>query len=172
VGAAPCGGMWTHSCVRLARPTCGRAADLFRRSIARCLDRRPPRFGGFGDSLPASGAHFPFRLLALGPRRFVCRRVGSQQSGSTPTGVGRPTMEEPWKEVDNLPFDIPCRIRFCLTGTCRTELYSRSVVGSMKPVPEDFLAWAKEAAGKRYDGRLLREMGQREAARTTSKFDS
>jgi hypothetical protein len=42
----------------------------------------------------------------------------------------------------------------------------------MKPVPENILDWAEEAAGKRYDGRLLREMGQREAARTISKVDS
>jgi hypothetical protein len=87
----------------------------------------------------------------------------------------RPTMEEPWKEVENLPFDIPMSdsILSRLTGHAAQQLYSRSVVvGSMKPVPEDFLAWAEEAAGKRYDGRLLREMGQREAARTTPKFDS
>jgi hypothetical protein len=87
----------------------------------------------------------------------------------------RPTMEEPWKEVENLPFDIPMSdsILSRLTGHAAQQLYSRSVVvGSMKPVPEDFLAWAEEAAEKRYDGRLLREMGQREAARTISKFDS
>jgi hypothetical protein len=48
------------------------------------------------------------------------------------------------------------------------ELYSRSVVvGSLKPVPPNFLARAEEAAEKSYDQKLLREMSQREASAAT-----
>jgi hypothetical protein len=83
----------------------------------------------------------------------------------------RPTMAEPWKEVENLPFDIPMSdaILGLLTAHAALQLYSRSVVvGSVKAVPENFLARAEEAAGKRYDVKLLREMCQREAAKTAS----
>jgi hypothetical protein len=86
----------------------------------------------------------------------------------------RATMEDAWKEVENLPFDIPMSdsILHRLTEHAAQQLYSRSVVvGSMKSVPENFLARAEEAAGKRYDVKLLRKMGQREAAKTTSKSD-
>ena len=83
-------------------------------------------------------------------------------------------MEAPWSEVENLPFDIPMSdsILQRLTEHAAQQLYSRSaVVGSMLRVPENFLARAEEAAGKRYDVKLLREMCQREVAKTASTND-
>ncbi|MGB7763277.1 MAG: hypothetical protein WBL61_25805 [Bryobacteraceae bacterium] len=86
-----------------------------------------------------------------------------------------PTLEAPLAEVEHLPFDIPMSdsILYRLTQHAARQLYSRSVVvGPMKLVPEDFLDRAEEAAGKRYDARLIREMSQREAARTTAKHNA
>lgn len=86
----------------------------------------------------------------------------------------RPTMEAPWRRSRTFRSTSPCRTRFysALRNMPHQQLYSRSaVVGSMLRVPRNFLARGEEAAGKRYDVKLLREMCQREAAKTASTDD-
>jgi len=71
-----------------------------------------------------------------------------------------------FEKVDAIPFDIPMSegLLYRLAEHAGKELYRRSVVvGSLKPVPQNFLDRAQEAAEKGYDLKLLREMSQREA---------
>ena len=75
-----------------------------------------------------------------------------------------------FEKVDSVPFDIPMSdgLLYRLAEHAGKELYRRAiVVGSMKPVPQNFLGRAEEAAAKGYDIKLLREMSQREAAART-----
>jgi hypothetical protein len=77
----------------------------------------------------------------------------------------RQTFDEPFVEVEQLPFDVPMSASILqrLTAHAGTELYRRSlVVGSLISVPDNFFDRAAEAADKRYNLRLLREMSQRE----------
>ena len=78
----------------------------------------------------------------------------------------RQTPDAQFEKVDDVPFDIPMSewILYRLAEHAARELYRRSVVlGSLKPVPQDFLGRAEEAAAKGYNLKLLREMSQREA---------
>jgi hypothetical protein len=87
----------------------------------------------------------------------------------------RQTISAPLERVESLPFDIPMteRILYLLAEQAGKELYSRAVVlGSIKPVPENFLLRAKEAAAKGYDLKPLRELSQREAAASAGEAAS
>jgi hypothetical protein len=83
----------------------------------------------------------------------------------------RRNLSAEFEEVDAVPFDIPMteELLYRLAQHAGKELYSRSVVvGSLKPVPLNFLARAREAAEKGYDLKLLREMSQKEASTMVS----
>jgi hypothetical protein len=82
----------------------------------------------------------------------------------------RQTPDAPFEEVDQVPFDVPMSesILYRLAEHAGKELYRRSlIVGSLRSVPQNFLARAEEAAEKGYSLELLREMSQREASATT-----
>jgi hypothetical protein len=82
----------------------------------------------------------------------------------------RETPDAPFREVDQIPFDVPMSeaILSLLAEHAGKELFRRSlVVGSLKPVPQNFLVRAEESAAKGGSLRLLRETSQQQESATT-----